>query len=615
MANPPFRVKAVFDYSSEHDDDLKFSIGQIITVTDEEDDDWYFGEYVDADGEAQQGLFPRNFVERYEPTTPPRPSKAARPRREPEAEREPPREPGAEHNKPTAAAVREHEQEEAEQQQTEVTKTKELDAPPAITSDLGPDNTKDVEASESQLSPAPAQLEQSSAPSPLPAASARSPPAPSVQMSAAKTGPPPVANKPAVSSFRDRIAAFNQPAAAAVPPPKPGQPSNSSFVKKPYVPPPPSKDAYVRLPPEVPAAKIYKAHEDPDAHGIPAKEDRRPSMDVAETEDQPKPTSLKERIALLQKQQLEQAARYAEAAQKKEKPKKPPKKRSEPHPEAAVTREPALERTISEDTNPENINPASVPPKLFRHISKDETPVPSPHTGPQEFLSDPNDADQLAGGDTEDGEPLGTQQRLNKAQISAPIPQIPKRTNEPLPRISSENMERDSASANLAPPEETEEQGADEEDEDAAEEEEDVDPEVKRRMEIRDRMAKMSGGMGMAGMFGAVPGGMPRAAPKKTKTSSDSHKKHSTEDVAASSSPPSQPMPVMGLPGMSMPGISRVKTPEPMEAASDVEDDRLDEEESSQAQSEKEKEVAQERLKEKLRSPPPPPGSLLLLSQ
>ena len=40
---------------------------------------------------------------------------------------------------------------------------------------------------------------------------------------------------------------------------------------------------------------------------------------VPDEEEQPKPTSLKERIALLQKQQMEQASRHADAAQKKEK--------------------------------------------------------------------------------------------------------------------------------------------------------------------------------------------------------------------------------------------------------------------------------------------------------
>eukprot|EP00908_Phaeocystis_cordata_P010463 Transcript_21313.p1 GENE.Transcript_21313~~Transcript_21313.p1 ORF type:complete len:81 (+),score=1.75 Transcript_21313:238-480(+) len=78
MSSPPFTVRSVFEYSSDHDDDLNFPIGQIVTVTALEDDDWYYGEYSDAQGTKREGIFPKNFVERYEPPAPPRPS---RPRR------------------------------------------------------------------------------------------------------------------------------------------------------------------------------------------------------------------------------------------------------------------------------------------------------------------------------------------------------------------------------------------------------------------------------------------------------------------------------------------------------------------------------------------------------
>ncbi|KFY15231.1 hypothetical protein V491_05733, partial [Pseudogymnoascus sp. VKM F-3775] len=43
MPAPPFKVKAVYEYTSPHEDDLHFPNGQIITVTEEEDDDWYSG--------------------------------------------------------------------------------------------------------------------------------------------------------------------------------------------------------------------------------------------------------------------------------------------------------------------------------------------------------------------------------------------------------------------------------------------------------------------------------------------------------------------------------------------------------------------------------------------
>lgn len=55
---PPFQVKALYEYKSDFEDDLTFPAGQIITITEIEDDLWYSGEY---DGNA--GMFPKNFVE------------------------------------------------------------------------------------------------------------------------------------------------------------------------------------------------------------------------------------------------------------------------------------------------------------------------------------------------------------------------------------------------------------------------------------------------------------------------------------------------------------------------------------------------------------------------
>ena len=76
MARPtPYQVKALYEYASPHDDDLSFPNGQILTVTEEEDADWYYGEYLDHTGAKQEGLFPRNFVKIHEPETPPRPSR------------------------------------------------------------------------------------------------------------------------------------------------------------------------------------------------------------------------------------------------------------------------------------------------------------------------------------------------------------------------------------------------------------------------------------------------------------------------------------------------------------------------------------------------------------
>lgn len=61
----PFQVRAIWEHISRHKDDLCFSNGQIITVTEEEDENWYMGEYTDAKGVKREGILPRNRVKRY----------------------------------------------------------------------------------------------------------------------------------------------------------------------------------------------------------------------------------------------------------------------------------------------------------------------------------------------------------------------------------------------------------------------------------------------------------------------------------------------------------------------------------------------------------------------
>src|SRR5579859_6359808 len=55
-------VKAKYDYDSGHEDDLRFTAGQLITVLEEVDEEWYNGEFTGSDGVRHQGMFPRNFV-------------------------------------------------------------------------------------------------------------------------------------------------------------------------------------------------------------------------------------------------------------------------------------------------------------------------------------------------------------------------------------------------------------------------------------------------------------------------------------------------------------------------------------------------------------------------
>ncbi|KAL4914699.1 hypothetical protein BDW62DRAFT_204327 [Aspergillus aurantiobrunneus] len=515
MSSPPFTVKAVFEYASSHEDDLNFAIGQIITVTAVEDDEWYFGEYPGESGSNLEGIFPKNFVEKYEPPAPPRPTRPSRPKKESETVAPP--EPAT--IEPPAAESRPLEVEE------------EAAAPPPETRAVPPPPQSPPAAVEQSpiLEPAPPQPAVAPAPVPAPAPAPEESSAPAPKL-ASKPPPPAVAEKPSGSSFKDRIAAFNKPAAPPIAPFKPSGYSSQSFIKKPFVAPPPSKNAYVPPPREAPAVP-YKREEDPEIRDRPAPEppvsESRPAATRSTeegAEDQPKPTSLKERIALLQKQQMEQAARHAEAAQKKEKPKRPSKKHSDTQEEAATAAEPAPEDLES----PEPARDHSV-----ETLKSANAPTVQPavqHPAVQDLTSDTNDADDSAAADTEDADETSTGREDLEDRSQAAV-----RREPPAQKLSEEPEGK-------AGGKETDERDSEEE------VEEDVDPEIKRKMELRERMAKMSGGMGMMGFFGGMPA--PGTAPRKPKASVETEK--DTEEPETAATPSAPPVPIMALPGMNI---------------------------------------------------------------
>ncbi|KAL8775250.1 MAG: hypothetical protein Q9209_000256 [Squamulea sp. 1 TL-2023] len=525
MASSPFHVKAIYEYSSPHDDDLSFPIGQVIYVTEEEGDDWYYGEYAEQSGNKKEGLFPRNFVKNYEPETPPRPSRLSRSKREIES----------------SGSI----------------------APP-VTAAPPPQSEEHEVIQEHPQETVPGTAEPAKSVDPSSVAPHVSEPKPELPVSS-KPGPPPIANsveKPSSGSFRDRINAFNKPTAPPLAPAKPtglGASGGSGFVKKAFVAPPPSKNAYVPLQREAPPQKIYNRDEqlEAEAQAEAAGESEPTAQPVAQhsavavgdEDNQPKPTSLKERIALLQKQQMEQAARHVEAAQKKEKPKRPPKKRVD-----------SQERSIGNENNREDdeihgrdsgevLNSRSGDlPRVATDLKPDYTPIEpgspeitpivSPKGPSRHIFSDGNDADVSGAADTE-GEDLPTS-RDELDHRSQGVARLP---SHKLPDVPAEEHGV------------VEKQVDDEEDD---EEEEDVDPEVKKRMEIRERMAKMSGGMGMAGMF-APPGGMAPMPPRRQVPSSNERKSSGNERSATGESGNARAPPV---PMMPMPGLTKVLSPE-----------------------------------------------------
>lgn len=532
----PFRVKALYEYSSPHEDDLKFDIGQIITVTDEDDDDWYGGEYVDANGDKQEGIFPRNFVEKIEPQAPPRPTRA-RPKKDVES--------------PTAPSI-----------PTQSAADEAASAPPPPPPAAVPEPEPEPEP---QYEPEPVapvhEPEPEPAPVPAPVAAPKPVQQPKPTPAAtpkAKGAPPPVSEKP--SSFKDRIAAFNKPAAPPVAPFKPsglgsGGAGGSGFIKKPFVAPPPSRHAFVPTQQQAPVSKVYRREEDPEI-----KQEEEENLEQAEKaglvahdnqpgaaeEDQPKPTSLKERIALLQQQQREQAQRHADAAAKKEKPKKPVKKPTEAPPPPAPVEEPVGEE-------PEEVAPvpAAIPPLPRRSMddqgsrtSADEPRLPPPprrksSKGPAvDPIHDGNEADMSGAGDTTEGHDDTTERE----------------DNEDLPRRASRVSTGSISVPGIAKRDDTQHHHQvqqEEEDNDEEEEDEDVDPEVKRKEELRARMAKMSGGMGFHGMFG-MPAPAP-APPKKKKATKPEpepvEEGYTEEPESASRAVPPVPT-IMALPGL-----------------------------------------------------------------
>ena len=553
MAAPPFRVQALYEYSSKEEDDLNFPNGQIITVTDVEDNDWYFGEFADAAGTKQEGLFPKNFVKIFEPETPPRPSRTSKSRKELEPLAPPHDEQknidveNVEGSSPPTLA-------DAEQAGSQP-------QPPLLQQQARQQHKEAASHQEAHL--------QDPMVDPVPPAPAEKPAAKPIPPPATKPAPPSAGDKPVSGSFRDRINAFNKPAAPPVAPTKPtalGSSGGSGFVKKPFVAPPPSKNAYVPPPREQPSQKIYRREEDPDviAESARAAENDQSNQpqaasSVQEEEDQPKPTSLKERIALLQKQQMEQAARRADTGQKKDKPKAPPKTRVEPEVQVGdraddVEGEP-LDRMNSSETagNRSMESTRDPPPPISRsntrpNRSREITPVGSPVAAPsRDLLSDPNDADQSGLGDTEEGEEFSTghDDSDERASRQASIP-LPQPSQAPV-READVGDEEDNA-------------------EEDVEEEEDVDPELKRRMEIRERMAKMSGGMGMAGMFGPS-GGLPSKSSTKQVPGSSDRKASSNSASGQIHSPTSRAPPISMMP---MPGLQKVRSPDQDESQPEV---------------------------------------------
>ena len=509
MSELPFKVKALYEYQSPHDDDLNFPNGQIITVTAEEDAEWYYGNYSDGAGLAKEGIFPRNFVERYSPETPRRPT---RPPRERKAGPPP------------------------ENAQVPADVAPELDAPvetherARVSSTVAPPPSLDDPRSEqpnasSTTTTRPVQVQGLSSMTTKPGLPDRQPaPTQADPVRASST------EKPVSGSFKDRIAAFNKAAAPPVAPSKPAALGGSPFIKKPFVPPPPSRDAYVP-PPRQALPTVYGREEEGgsrvSSNVLPRTEAVTRTSDDAdhENEEAPaKPTSLKERIARLQQQQLDNALRRAEVSPRRELNSHPAPQRADST-EGVGTREAEIAGDLREQPlvigrraegsaarkNHDAAAPEHAPSSSTRitNTAKPRPPSHLPRSPTEaEAASDGNEADQSGADETaEDTEDQWTEQeggaQSRRRSFQAPLPNLTPASAA----VPDDDHLRGKDGHGRPNAEEV--VAADRAEWTGDSEEVDLDPELKRRMELRERMAKMSGGMGMHGMFG-VPGGLPR---------------------------------------------------------------------------------------------------------
>ncbi|KAJ1333340.1 myosin tail region-interacting protein MTI1 [Microdochium nivale] len=269
-------------------------------------------------------------------------------------------------------------------------------------------------------------------------------------------------------------------------------------------------------------------------------------------------------MAMLQKQQAEQAQRHADAVAKKAKPKQPPKPRTDNDgpleaPVGSADDEPiaALEKRETTDTTSRKSIEST-------RRSIDESPLarqplPNRRKSTRGLENDGNEADLSGAGDTTEG-PEDLTERDDSDAPSQPLARVPSvpASHRPSTSQTQEGPNHDTArreSADL--PQAINKDPAEEGDIDEQVEEEDIDPELRRKEELRARMAKMSGGMGMGmiGMHGMLGMPPPTAPVTKKKIPVPPERRLSQHNQDAPTSPRgAPPVPtMMALPGMGQP--------------------------------------------------------------
>ncbi|BFZ53763.1 assembly of actin patch protein [Savitreella phatthalungensis] len=505
MPNAPYKVKALYEYASEHADDLTFQPGQHIIVEAVEDEEWLRGSYEDDHGVQHKGIFPKNFVQEVRRAPAPPSVSSSQPAQAhalvEEAEKPlSSTDPGK--DSAQSASISTNTRDEEETPDMAASSTKDLEVPFAASEVKaeepvpGPVPLSSAHAS-AGTSVAPISIPASSSISPREPASAKSPPTPSVKS----------------SSFRDRIAAFNNPTAAPVAPKPMAKPS---LARKPFVAPPPAKDSYVAPAGAAPkpTSQAARISEDQSTTPVPA---ARANDTVAKDVDVQPTMSLKERIAALQREREQDAAKTTERIQS---------------PTADDGERPT---PVFEDEGRRSLSRTT--------------------TARSDMLSE-----QKTGGS------VVSQQQSLPPQVPAPIvqqvAQAEEDTSSPISRTDSISRHRtvpDTESINEETVDQRElskETSASQAD--ASEEpelEQELDPEETRKQQLRARMAKMSGmGMGMHMALG-IGGGGPRPPKPKSLQKQSPH----VDDVESSQAHQSADLPR----AVPMPGLPAAAAPPP----------------------------------------------------
>lgn len=450
-ASPPFKVKALYPYTSEEPDDLTFDVGQLITVDVVEDEEWYTGSYIDASGVSKSGLFPITFVETVV-KTPKVPRRAPAPPLPPQPA-----------------------QTEEEEQEEEVAPVKE-DPQPVLSPKINAQASSTVVSPVTDSAPAPLQKQVSgNKPSPPPTTAS------STESTEIATGPPKKRN-----AFADRIAAFNAGTSSDAPTPF-NQPKPVSYAKKPFHATP--TNSYIPHIPSVPKPAPQQTPAQP-PRAVPESEIVH-ADDPEDTEEASVPNvSLKDRIKLLQQQQAAEAARAEAIAAKKKAKKEKARKPSDSPLEPAATGDSvkSLARTNSAGSR---LDPAT--------------------TGDSAIAEDNGDVELEQSMSPPIAHP---RQSLDHQHVAPTIPEEE--------AIEDAVIEPEIETSALAEQESGGEDEQEDDDDDDDDEDDEEDEEEARRLALRERMAKISGGMGMPGMgmpgmmgFGGMPGSAP--PPKKTK--------------------------------------------------------------------------------------------------